>query len=1165
MSSFTDGGIGLVIGQKRFSFLMTMALIVLSLCFVGILLSDGVDSTEGDEFVDSGLVYRVVSDSDRTVTVFSSNTVPAELIIPDTVENDSIEYKVISIDGYAFGRQSGIISVDVGDNVRIIGQQAFNHCSSMTSISLPDGLVSIGKEAFLGCDSLNSITIPKNVSDIGDYVFDIGSLTAINVDVNNPNYSSVDGVLFDKSKAEIIKYPRGKSGETYTIPNTVVSIANGAFSECSLTSVSISGDLISIGDNSFEYCSKLTSIELPESLTSIGVSAFNECSKLAAIEIFSGVESISESAFGNCSALSSVTLSDDVKVIGTQAFENCVALVSIDLPESLEGIGACAFMGCTALESIVIPDKVVSIGPIDEDRTDTHVGAFEGCTKLASVTFGKSVETIGQRAFSGCEILAGIVLPDSVITISNNAFFGCGELTSIVVPNGVTEIGYSAFDSCTGLTSITIGDGVETIRGMAFAHCSNVGTLVIGNNVDLVETDVFFGMGKLTDLTMPISLDLSNGNLSDSKFFHSKSVVNITLTPGPGDGFDDYVNNFNSATLPWNYLLVKDTEVKKTFTLRFANSIDSLGAHDFDGFSFYDSDGITPLSNTVGDLCGYEYIGTYDRMVRQAVDSYECTVSFDANGGTGTMGSITVLIFDRFYPVCTFTPPSGKAFLGWALTSDGDAIKTSIGVSEDTTLYAVWGEKKVIVTFEVDGKEYDSFEIDAGTIVTPPKDPSKDGYVFRGWSPSITVPVLDDQVFTAVFAELFSVTYKVDGNIIETQEHAARDSVPVLERYVKEGYTVSEWTTSDVIVDDGHFIMGSKDVTFNATSTVNRYSVTYKVDGVQVGDAEEYDYATIVTLRAKYVKVGYDVSDWESDQVIVSDGRFTLGAEDVTFEATSVPEEYEISFVLADGTVVENIIVSYSEVIVAPNDPEMDGTDDLTFRFVGWEGFTIGMVATRDATFTAIFMAEPTSCPDPVNGDVTFNAEAVDEIQLGAGIMGEVMSFIGTGSSSLSILFNHGSISFDDQSLSELDGSEVISIKQVDDDDLPQNIASQVNDRPVFGVIAGDVHDFGDGRLTIRLRYDLGSNESGDHLEIWHYKADGSKVSEDCTYDENGGYVEFTTDNLSYFAIMYVEPTDNGGNDDGDDGGINIPLIAGIAVGIIAVIGIAAFLFFRRS
>ncbi|MBR7124528.1 MAG: hypothetical protein IKC93_06675, partial [Candidatus Methanomethylophilaceae archaeon] len=82
---------------------------------------------------------------------------------------------------------------------------------------------------------------------------------------------------------------------------------------------------------------------------------------------------------------------------------------------------------------------------------------------------------------------------------------------------------------------------------------------------------------------------------------------------------------------------------------------------------------------------------------------------------------------------------------------------------------------------------------------------------------------------------------------------------------------------------------------------------------------------------------------------------------------------------------------------------------------------------------------------------------------------------------------------------------------------------------------------------------------------IWHYKADGSKVSEDCTYDENGGYVEFTTDNLSYFAIMYVEPTDNGGNDGGDDGGINIPLIAGIAVGIIAVIGIAAFLFFRRS
>ena len=587
-----------------------------------------------------------------------------------------------------------------------------------------------------------------------------------------------------------------------------------------------------------------------------------------------------------------------------------------------------------------------------------------------------------------------------------------------------------------------------------------------------------------------------------------------------------------------------------------------MGEHDFDGFSFFDSDGVTPLSNTVTDLCGYVYMGTFDRMVRQSVDPYKCTVSFNANGGTGTMESIDVLTFDRFYPSCTFTPPSGKGFLGWSFASDGDVIRAPIAVTDDTVLYAIWGVKKVTVTFMVDGKEYgDPMTVDSGTVVTPPKDPILDGYVFRGWSPDITAQVLDDTVFTAVFAKEVIITYKVDGESVEVVTgYAEGDTVSVGPKYVKEGYTVSEWSTEDVLVDNGQFVLGSKDVTFTATSEINMYSVTYEVDGVQVGDVEEYAYGTVVQLRERYTKEGYDVSSWECGLVTVEDGRFTLGAEDITFRANSALKEYEVYFKLSDGTIVndDDFIVKHFETIVAPEDPVIAGTDTLIFTFIGWDGFTPGMTATCDAVFVAKFIAGPTVCPDSVDGEVEFSAEAVDEFQFGTVIMEQVKS--GTDVTSVSVLFNSGSIGFNGQSLSVLDGSEAIAIKEVSGNDVPQEVSSQVNDRPVFRVTVGDVHEFGDGTLTIRLRYALGSGESADNIEIWHYKSNGTKVSEDCVYDADGGYVEFTTDNLSYFAIMHVTPP--GGD---DDGGTNIALIAGIAAGALAIIGLAVFLFIRRS
>jgi hypothetical protein len=215
--------------------------------------------------------------------------------IPDSVNN---------IGNYAFWDCSSLTSVTIGTNVITIQADAFADCGNLTSITIPNSVINLQTEAFFGCGSLTNVIIGWGVTSIGQNQFlACGSLTTITVDPLNSVYSSVAGVLFNKSQTTLIECPDGKSGD-YTIPNSVTNIADSAFSSCS----------------------SLKSITIPNSVTSIGIESFSDCTGLTNVTIGTGVTSIGNGAFYYCPSLNSITIPSSVTSIGGYVFYSCPSL-----------------------------------------------------------------------------------------------------------------------------------------------------------------------------------------------------------------------------------------------------------------------------------------------------------------------------------------------------------------------------------------------------------------------------------------------------------------------------------------------------------------------------------------------------------------------------------------------------------------------------------------------------------------------------------------------------------------------------------------------------------------------------------------------------------------------------------------------------------------------
>ena len=422
----------------------------------------------------NGITYSVTSIGERAFYECQSLT---SVTIPNSVT---------SIGGHAFVSCSGLTSITIPESITSIGEEAFAYCrnmksvvwnaincayfsysslegpfgdqrynSAITSFTFGNGVQHIPAYLCYGMTSLTSITIPNSVTSIGTQAF----------------YEC-----------------RGLSSVVWNAINCADFLSDSRsrpFGYNSITSFTIGDSVKHIPAYLCSGMTKLTSVTLPNSVTSVGNAAFYECSGLT-----SPVYNSHSFAYMPTSYQGDYVIPEGIKQIAGAAFRDCSSLTSITIPNSVTSIGESAFRGCSSLTSVTTGNGLTSIGDF----------AFYECSSLTSVTTGNGLTSIGDWAFNGCSSLTSVTTGNGLTSIGDYTFEGCSSLTSITIPNSVTSIGYSAFSRCSGLTSVTIGNSVESIDYYAFRECSNLGKIILGSSLKEISPYAFEECKKLFDI-----------------------------------------------------------------------------------------------------------------------------------------------------------------------------------------------------------------------------------------------------------------------------------------------------------------------------------------------------------------------------------------------------------------------------------------------------------------------------------------------------------------------------------------------------------------------------------------------------------------------------------------------------------------------------------------
>lgn len=362
------------------------------------------------------------------------------------VENVIIEDGITGISDQIFMDFSNLKNVSFSKTIKYIGRETFSNCKKIETIQFPVNLEEIGDMAFCECSSLREIYISESVQAIGhDTFFLCNAIEKIEVADSNANYSNDDfGVLYDKDKTTLIKYPIASDITSYDIPYGVEVIDFEAF----------------------RFSKNLKSVTFPETVRTISGYAFSDCEFLENVYFDNGLKEISTCAFGECINLKQIDFPSTLKHIGYASFAG-TSLENVIIPESVVSIGELCFSRCKYIKSFLVEadnQYYTSDNGVLYNKNKTELYCYPSSSASESFDIPEGVNLISHKAFNYAQKLKNINIPESVTTIEGSAFDKCTLLKEIFIPKNVKSVGLTPFNECLSLEFIEVDNENQNFK-----------------------------------------------------------------------------------------------------------------------------------------------------------------------------------------------------------------------------------------------------------------------------------------------------------------------------------------------------------------------------------------------------------------------------------------------------------------------------------------------------------------------------------------------------------------------------------------------------------------------------------------------------------------------------------------------------------------------------
>jgi len=440
--------------------------------------------------------------------------------------------------------KTSLTNIKLPTSLTSIGDDAFNNCIGLTSIIIPLNVTYFSNYVFYGCSGLTTINIPASVSSIENNIFyGCTNLSSITVDPTNTEYSSLAGVMFDKSQTALIRYPEGKKGG-YTIPSTVKEIQRNAFNGCAglSGSLTIPISLLSIDEiDQFPFygCTGLAAFEVdvlnPFFSSKDGVLFNKTQTEILAFPAGKTGSYVVPSTVTNFVNVSDISGLSALTIPGTIS-GNCVFEINVGGNLNLRYLEAPA----KYFEESPWDDDAILFPPLDTVKINSGNLTAYGSAFLRLFQTIKKLDlsqttntTLPKSALLDLGELEELILPAGLTSLSYKSVAECASLKSINIPASVTEIGMRAFENCRSMKNVIFAPNSELkiIDKWAFYACHGLQDITIPNGVTTVGDGAFWGCEYLSDLTLPSSVQKINDNGFDGCIGLSKIKVEATIPP----------------------------------------------------------------------------------------------------------------------------------------------------------------------------------------------------------------------------------------------------------------------------------------------------------------------------------------------------------------------------------------------------------------------------------------------------------------------------------------------------------------------------------------------------------------------------------------------------------------------------------------------------------